>query len=311
MSKKEKYKLEEVLALNNREKFLKTKKKFYYYTSRKTLEDILSKKDRGERFLYIRSIEKMNDSGEASLHQEDGKKVFCFCMCFTEVESIPLWYLYGGVRGNGVRIGITPGKMKALVRNIKEVYPVVDKKPNYDKSLVVGKDFQLEVGWVFYCDYKNNKINYRGKLYKVEKLEKNNLSRRNYFVKDYPWNYEREFRLVFKFEKEVQAEFIAIPLPQKLIDELEIMSAPECEFSEEEKSAYNSSGVKWEKMKKSNLNIKMDLLKRNKKSIIDEIEEWCGEEEMPQMCQHIKQKDGCNPHNTKITWNMNVKEKVE
>ncbi|MBQ6755734.1 MAG: TIR domain-containing protein [Oscillospiraceae bacterium] len=51
-------------------------------------------------------------------------------------------------------------------------------------------------GWIFYVKDDSHNIKFKGKFYNVGNdysiFEKN-----NYFIKDYPWEYEREFRLVF------------------------------------------------------------------------------------------------------------------
>ena len=131
---------------------------FYHYTRIDAVKDILRGDERGNRFFFARNISVMNDTNEAKLHEDTGKKVHSFCTCSSKHEKIPLWYLYSGICGNGARLGFSPGRMLKFIKSIQVVYPVMDKEVDYDHPLHIHKDFDLECGWVFYLMNGNNRV---------------------------------------------------------------------------------------------------------------------------------------------------------
>lgn len=291
------YAYEEIFSFNNTEKILASKaeeikKNFYHYTSYESLRKILTGDDQGNHFFFVRSISEMNDRNEAKLHLDDGDKIHSFCTCCTKHEKIPLWYLYSGICGRGVRLGITPGKMLKFLRDIELVYPVAGGKVDYSSPLRIHNDFDLLCGWVYYLMDGNNRIFYRNRYYSTECMDES-LLKTNYFIKNYPWEYEREFRVIIKNKTAVSYERIAIPISQAFIEELEIMSAPEHSFTDSEKEDYISLGIKPKRIKKSSLNIKMDLLKGNKADILEQIDVWCDEDQCGTICSFVKTKNRC------------------
>ena len=73
-------------------------RKKHYYHSTKLL---IVEKIFGKSQIRMGDFCGLNDSRDF--------KADCFLMCFStqENESIPLWYLYSGVKGNGIRISFT------------------------------------------------------------------------------------------------------------------------------------------------------------------------------------------------------------
>ena len=301
MEEKKIWEAKEVFSRNNTQQILKSKagdfdKKFYHYTTVDKLMAILKGDKNGDCFLFCRSIAAMNDESEKKWHKEKSKKIHSFCVCYANHEKIPLWYLYSGICGNGARIGFPPGKMLALLRSIDTIYPVIGGQIDYATPLKKEEDFSLDCGWVFYLMDGNNRILYRRKSYAVIPITQSVL-KKNYFIKDYPWEYEQEFRLVICNKTNVDYEAIAIPLPKKLVPHLEIMSAPERHFTETEKKKLTSLGVSFNKIKKSDLGICMDLLKRNKMDIAAQIDKWCSEEECGNVCAYVRMKNKCGKQN--------------
>ena len=110
------YEVAEIFSLNQTNEIMKSKardvgKGFYHYTTTEKLEKILAKDERGNRFLFASNFKEMNDKKEETWHKTTGDRIHSFCTCCTRHEKIPLWYIYSGICGNGVRIGFTPGKM--------------------------------------------------------------------------------------------------------------------------------------------------------------------------------------------------------
>lgn len=291
------YTCAELFSLNQTEQILTSKaedikKNFYHYTTFENLQKILTGDNQGNHFFFVRSINDMNDRNEARWHQEDGDKIHSFCTCCTKHEKIPLWYLYSGICGRGVRLGITPGKMLKFLRDIELVYPVIGGKVDYSTPLRIHNDFDLLCGWVYYLMDGNNRIFYRNSYYTTECIDENAL-KTNYFIKNYPWEYEREFRIIIKNKTAKSYERVAIPVPNTIIESLEIMSAPEYTFSDAEKENCIGLGIKPEKIKKSDLNIKMDLLRGNKADILEQIDAWCDEDQCGTICSFVKTRNRC------------------
>lgn len=291
------YTADEIFQLNQTDRIMKSKakdinKNFYHYTTVDSINKILSGDEYGNRFIFVRNIAKMNDLNEAEIHKSNGNKIHSFCTCCTKHEKIPLWYLYSGICGNGARLGFTPGKMLKFLNSIETVYPVVNGKADYSSPLKNGTDFELMCGWVFYLMDGNNRVMYRNKFYTVETMDEETLQS-SFFIKNYPWEYEREFRIVIKNKTDTVYSRVAIPLPSELIPTLEIMSAPEYCFNDAEKKVYIDFGIKPEKIKKSKLNINMDLLRNNKDDILTQMDKWCDEEHCPNVCTYVRTKKKC------------------
>ena len=252
-------------------------KKFYHYTKSENLVKIFTPDEKGNRFFYISNLEKMNDVEENELHEENANKIHSFCTCCTSTEKIPLWYLYSGVCGNGARIGFPPLRMLWFLKSIKIVYPVINNKTDYKKPLFLDKDFEMECGWVCYFMRGNKKFLYRNNLYSVRDFSIE-TKKSNFFIKEYPWEYEREFRIVIKNKTEEVYDKLALHIPEKIISMLDVTSAPEQVFEENLKTELISLGINATKIKASNLKIKMNILQNNKKEIIEHIDEWFDEE---------------------------------
>ena len=84
----------------------------------------------------------------------------------------------------------------------------------------------------------------------------------NYFIKQYPWHYEREFRIVFINKTDNTYDRIAIKLDGSFIKKLKIILAPEIKKSEIKSSVFDGLALTESKLK-----IKMGLLSRNQEEI--------------------------------------------
>ena len=284
--------------MNNTEQILNSKaaevnKHYYHYSSIDKIVKLLKPDKEGNRFIWVRTISQMNDLSETKLHEENGDEIHSFCMCCTESERIPLWYLYSGICGNGARLGFAAGKMLDFLRSIETVYPVVDNMVDYSQPLCKDKDFELLCGWVHYLRKEQKYFKYKGKNCYYKDIDEKQL-KTNFFVKNYPWNYESEFRIVIKNNSGILFESVAIPLPKTLVKHIEIMSAPETSFNEEIEAQLISCGIKSVNIKESKLKIAMDLLSRNKDDIAAQIDKWYEEKYQTVICEHIRNKTNCD-----------------
>lgn len=291
------YTAEELFSLNQTDEILQSKAKklnkhFYHYTTIDSANNILFGDERGNHFFFMSNLINMNDLNESKLHDENGNRLHCFCSCCTDSEKIPLWYLYSGICGNGVRLGFTAGKMINFLNSINVIYPVKNNKTIYTKPLKINEDFDMSCGWIFYLDNDKCKVIYKNTSYIVESMNEEIL-KNNFFVKNYPWKYEHEFRIIIKNKTDELFEKVALPIPSDLVSELEIMFAPECILAKEEAKRYVSKGIKHEKIKKSKLSINMDLLNRNRNDILNRMDAWCGEEQCLDVCTYVQSKKKC------------------
>lgn len=255
---------EELKRMNDPEKVYEALSKsyeFWYYSSYSTVNKILLGKQ-----IYIRSIDRLNDIDEKNLHKDDCNKVYCLCFCNSKTEKIPMWYLYSGITGQGAAIGITSSQMKKLIESIEFI-----TDPNSGEKLEKGEDFDIEYGWIYYRRSDNNQtVKYRNKWYNID--DASSFERNNYFIKSYPWEYEREFRIIIHLKKEENYDALAIDISD-VYDKLKVKLGPEMGRTDFENGQIeNNEGYKQfmvRKILRSKLQINMDLINRNIESFVD------------------------------------------
>lgn len=223
---------------------------FWHYTKLDTVDKIL---EGGE--LHLSCMSETNDTGEMKLHK-DADMFNIICLCNSDSEKIPMWYLYSGVEGKGASIGFTPSTLMELIRSIKTA------KTDGGEEWEAGKDFDLMCGWVYYRKKEApSQVKYKGKWYSVS--DSDEFAKDNYFVKDYPWEYEKEFRIIAINRTEKSASKVRIKIPDSVMKKLKIRLAPEMNdmsviFEKEGFKKYLDSRIF-----KSGLRISMGLLQRN------------------------------------------------
>lgn len=285
--------------------------RFSHYTTVDSADKILSS---GE--LWCSKLTDTNDKDEIKLHQANGNEAFVLSLCNSNNEKIPMWYLYSGICGNGVSIAFTPTKMAMLLNDIKSVDLLTWKKdssfgdPPLERKTLEENQFDIQCGWVFYRKKDAKEVFYRKKWYSLSSgtntLDMKAFESNNFFVKDYPWEYEKEFRVIIKVKgegKEIIDKIgeskakIAIKIPDKIYRDIKIRTAPE--FGNVSDPLELQGFKKWAKKKLeiSSLGISMDLIGRNKKDInntlIDKFDELVGEKNYGEICKKISEKQKC------------------
>lgn len=259
---------------------------FWNYTSIGNLNDILK-----SGYFFASNLAIMNDNNEKELHLSNSESVHALCFCNSNTEKIPMWYLYGGITGKGCALGVTPAKMRDWIRMIKEVYVVVGKKADTEQVLSVGKDVSLECGWVFYRKGKSE-IFYRNKWHRIAEKDYDEFENDNFFIKDYPWEYEREFRILIKNKTGKNHDRLAIKIPEKIYPSLKLRLAPELTEEKFQSEVKDLEGFQKffisSKAKESDLKISMDLLNRNKERIHKYVEEHASD-----ICKVIREAFKC------------------
>ncbi len=252
-------------------------KYFSYYTSEATAMKILRPGNAdGKCCFFVSSIKVMNDPKESENHAEDADRVYCLCFSNYAGELLPMWYLYGGISGKGVRISFTPKKLGMIIDGISsgsaEIYRIADNKVDYNAP-VSHEDFELSCGWVYYYDNEEH-IYYRDKLYGTDGSENGDaeFGTDNYFHKQKAWCYEKEFRIVFKLRESV-GDRIALVFDKAGLEKgMRVTLAPNFldDSGADLLNEYaDKFGVKSNKLKVSVLDAKYDLIGRNKESIAE------------------------------------------
>ncbi len=235
---------------------------FWYYSSLDTVNKILLSKS-----FYVSNLALMNDKDEIDLHPDTKEIIHSLCFCNSASEKIPMWYLYSGIAGNGAAIGLSPATMLKFIRSIEYVYTIGEN----EQKLLIGKDIELQYGWIFY--QKSSEVLYKNKWYALKNPEE--FHSENYFVKSYPWEYEKEFRIVFINKSGNKLDRVKVLIPDFLIRELKIRVAPEISDDELRKILPSLNGFQdflMSKLEKSGLKINMNLCKRNFDSFVSYIE---------------------------------------
>lgn len=243
---------------------------FYYHTRLDVAKKVLSKEG---LVFYISPISGMNDENEKDLHNKNKDRTYILCFSHLKTESIPMWYLYSGITGEGARIGLKPARMKDLIDSAIVLYPVYNGKMETSRPLTILNDYDLEYGWVFYRNKADRSIKHKEIQYNLsDSLDA--FERDNFFVKDREWSYEKEFRLVFRLKNEIP-ERVALVLDKRIMmadDGLKLTLSPLLKDSDINLLA-EQLGLPVRLVSASKINAKMDLLKRNQQSIIDHFSE--------------------------------------
>lgn len=239
---------------------------FWYYTNLYTANLILENKS-----VHISNISIMNDIDEAVLHSKDKEFIHCFCLCNSNTEKIPMWYLYSGITGQGVSLGFTPSTMLKLIESIETV-TTIDKKVTLKKDV----DFDLDYGWIFYRKKEDpTKVMFKSKWYSLKDPE--NFESNNFFIKSYPWEYEKEFRIIIRNKTNQKYDKLVLNISE-VYEKIKIKLAPELSNDQFLELLF-SHGLKGflkffdRTLQKSKLSINMNLCERNFKVFLNYIKE--------------------------------------
>ena len=264
---------------------------FNHYTRLGTIEKMFSSTT---SYWHVSSLRSMNDRMEADRYGDKSDSTFAMCFSCGTSERIPMWYMYAGIGGAGARISFNKQAFSNFCNSIDVVYTIINKKPDCTNALKKGVDFDIEYGYVCYCNFDNeNRID---KIIKDSKEEEDAFLKNRFFIKNYEWEYENEYRIVFKMLNPLpeNIEKIAIPI-DGIKNRISLTVGPE--FSQN--PTVLSGAIKQEfgdRIKHSGLRIKMDMLSRNKESFLampmsdfenDEISTMCDRIHNEGFCKHI------------------------
>lgn len=278
-------------AINNIEA-VKVRNTFWSYTSLSSLDKILE-----SGFFFASNLDNMNDKNESKRHIKDKDFVHALCFCHSASERIPMWYLYGGLTGEGCALGFSNIIMRDWIEQIKNVYPVINDengnlKVDEYNTLLVGRDVIIDNGWVFYQKIDDPcYIKYKSTHYSLKPNERSKFEKDNFFIKDYPWEYEKEFRILLKNETAKKYNRLAIKIPREFYPELKLRLAPELSntrLRRHKRTLNKICNLINPKVEESTLGIQMDLLKRNEYHIKE-----YAKEHSDTICKAIKEAREC------------------
>ena len=220
---------------------------YYTYTSSKNADNIL--KDERIWFTWL-GKKSTNDAMDIETYKN---KKNCFCSCFSTgtKENLPLWYLYSGIDGQGVRLGFP----KAWITNLKEINNVelveVDENDKRKSIEILEKgEFEVEIRDILYIGNEKEGSNSVQLQHKEVTSEINcDLAGQLYkkcegFIKGLIWSYEKETRIqisVLKLLDEKKQYRVELPISD-ILSKIQLRLGPET--TEEPGNLLRMEGIK-------------------------------------------------------------------
>ena len=266
---------------------------FWQYTRLTTADLILS-----SSCFRVSNLNGMNDLDEARQHDTERNNIFSLCFCNSDTEKIPMWYLYSGLAGDGAALGFTPARMLSWLHSIKTVRATcAGQEKDKGDLLTVGKDIELLFGWVYYqTTTERSRIMYRNKWYNVDDISA--FQKDNYFIKSYPWEYEKEFRIVFINHTRRAYEYLFVDIPAEIQAGIKVRLAPELRKDLFKKFTGLNCIGSTHIPSYSKLSIRMNLFNRNRVGLLDYLREEIAHDnpgiEIDNICNMIQAAKKCN-----------------
>ncbi len=209
------------------------------------------------------------------VNSNDGKEnsvgLYALCFCTGKTEKLPMWYLYGGLEGNGVRIRITPALFKKLLAQFDKIHTEIDGKMSSDFLSADNVD-SVKFGRVNYVDFgSKNRIKYCHEYFERPADDLDSKQPEDYFnthfVKDYAWEYEKEARIVVKLKRRTDNEYpdaLYITIPDEVYKKLELTRGPETSDEDKVAQLKLKGFKKWlnTKIEYSRIQSNMDYMKK-------------------------------------------------
>lgn len=241
---------------------IKSSVKFCHYTTIENARKILS----GE-CIFLNKLSNMNDIGEFKLHSRDKDKVFVLSLCNSDMKSIPLFYLYGGIDGKGCKIDFTDSFVRRMITNCK-IKPV-NKQMQVLKKEYNENDYDIHFGHIYYIAYSGHMRHGKSICTEYKSFDAAYHSLKTYdkyLVKNSIWYHEKEFRIIVIFNKPVKYDRVALSLDIKQREKgITLICGPETAKEDyisikREFSDYGISKVECV----SDMQIKMGLVDKNR-----------------------------------------------
>ena len=250
--------------------------------------------------IWLSRLDEFNDTTESDNVAND-KNLFGLCFSALFSENLPMWYLYGGITGTGARITFKKNSFWKWINSLEFV--LVNKFDNKVIQDVIPVEKKYHD--VIYASLEGQdkcRIKYNGCVNKNFLLQDYMVLKEKHkgFVKEIPWFYEKEFRILVRVDDAIAEQLnrkeseikLAVRLREETFKTFDIMLGPESEIDDFSKYLGFTKFLR-SKIQKSSFKVKMNLLYRNQRNIIDEISQWYNEFASKNICEYIHNQNHC------------------
>lgn len=196
--------------------FLKYKgdnhKQFKYYAGVKTIKAICNSQS-----ILLSDGKNWNDLVDGMDFHEGmpGYRRFGACFSFSVSESVAMWMLYGGIRGEGAMIELSRSDLNSIIKTGTVELGYRTNDHGFSQVEILESGYNLYRQDILYVGEDDNGITVKRSDERVEGL--NNMgSSPSLLKKAYPWAYENEVRLILEIPEEYvpkNAECARVKLP--------------------------------------------------------------------------------------------------
>lgn len=174
---------------------------YYHYSDIEAIKGILSGKK-----IWISSMCFSNDTTEHGRFGDETYRYFQLCFSTGTTENLPLWFLYSGKNGRGMRISFPKKVISKLCSDASVELVLVNLKTEDRTKLVPEKNCMIYFRDVLYRKAERDKyrLKYNTRVnnnFPAEEMDKVNEKNRG-FIKDIIWFYEKETRLLVEVNDE-------------------------------------------------------------------------------------------------------------
>lgn len=248
---------------------------YYHYSSCNAIKGILDSKT-----FWVSSMCFSNDKTEHKKFGEDTYRYFQLCFSTGTSENLPLWFLYSGINGKGLRIALTKAQINNLISFDKMELVLHNLITGQKTKLVPDVDCKISFKDVLYrkktdksCRIKYNlKDNYTFPKNEMQKFEDTETG----FIKELIWYYEKETRLLIEVNRELLDKKlfegrddapcrIELSIPEKCLKSLKITFSPAYDDEEIDSMLSDKTFARFDRAKTISEykgNIKIDLCRK-------------------------------------------------
>ena len=180
----------------------------HHYTTAKIVDIIL-----GNKAFWLSCPSRFNDGKDRDSFGKDDelKRYYTLCLSAEQRESLPLWYLYSGIDGQGARISLSKKDFKRAI--LKSKYFLYEREENSLNQevceLIPGVNMTIKTRDIlYYRDIRNRdvaELKYNNKTlcsFSRDELKKYQSKYLGFFKKSI-WNYEKEVRVLITLSNDL------------------------------------------------------------------------------------------------------------
>lgn len=213
---------------------------YYHYSDIDAIKGILSKKK-----IWVSSMCFSNDATEHNRFGDDTYRYFQLCFSTGTTENLPLWFLYSGINGKGLRIAFKKSDIRKIC-NLDDIrIELFDNDTEKRVQLINGRNCSVQFKDVIYRKKESNgyRLKYNQKVcYGFPKNEMMQVESYNTgFIKDIIWFYEKETRLLIKvtsddieksrFNEVAKSPYrVELTIPDECFRNINILFSPTYEY---------------------------------------------------------------------------------